>query len=249
MKASFVIRWHTRRIDNLLQTLRFLELWNPIVKECEAILVCHDKSWPIATPFGQTRCINLQSPEMHNAKQTNIGVSHTSCDKVVLLDGDRILPPDYFTKVFELLTDKVMITTTNMRKLTFFHTDKEIIANTIGANHEHRTIAEVGTRCCWSGSTAFRKKDFYEAGGMDEAYIGYGWEDTDMARAMLQIGVKPIMRPETELHLFHEGYTYGQKDQKKLFIQNGMRFCKKWGVRPYPPILANEITHYSRILI
>jgi len=243
MRASFVVKWHTRRIDNLLQFLRFLNLWHKdTIQECEAILVCHDRCSDIETGFGKTRCLNLNLPEMILSKQTNVGVEQASCEKLIVLDCDRLLPAGYFHEVIEQMHPKEMISTTNVVKLTNPSTDTEIVLGAYKFFNEARTISDPGTRCIWSGNVAFHKSDYYAAGAMDEFYVGYGWEDTDMALRMLKIRVQPIMRSDLEIHLYHEGTTYGSQNQKSLFIKNGIKFCRRWNIKPYPQILAKELS-------
>jgi len=249
MRASFIIKWHTRRIDNLMQMLRLLELWHlSTIQDCELILLCHDSCSDIDTKFAVTRCFNLNLPEMMAAKQTNFGVTQAQCERIILLDSDRILPSGYFDKVIDQMCDNIMISTSNMVKLLDYRIDQEIINGTYFSSEERRTTNEIGTRCIWSGNVIFNKSDYQRAGSMDEKYIGYGWEDNDMGLTMEKAGVVPILRNELEIHLYHEPFTYGSKDQKKLFVQNGLYFCRKWGIKPYPEILTKEMKQYAKII-
>lgn len=236
MLASFLIRYHTRRIDNVLQTLRFLERWHPaVVAESEVILMCQNRCGELSTRFAKTSNFNMELPEMMMAKQLNFGVEKAISENIVLLDGDRILPMGYFDRALrELLVLKTMITTQRMWRLSFFLPDEDIAGGSPAGVEEWRsTNNQPLTRNIFSGNVAFKKSDFYEAGGADEGYVGYGWEDHDMAQRMTAIGVKSIFTPDLEYHLKHEGQTYGVGDPDKLFVQNGLRYCKKWKV-PYP---------------
>jgi hypothetical protein len=250
MLASFVIGFHTRRIDNLLQTVRFLELWHAdVVKESELVLVCQDRCGRIDTTFRTYHHFNLEVANMQLPKLSNFGISQSTSDNIVLLESDRILPAGYFRTVLSEMQAGQQITTLNMHRLTKMASDQAIIDKTYAYRNEQRSTSNgLGMRNAWSGNTAFKKSDFLAAGGMDESYVGYGWADHDMTAAMHHIGVKSIYRDELELHLYHEPMTYGSGDQKRLFIQNGLRYCKKWN-HPVPDMLREEISKYTRFVI
>lgn len=258
MKISFVTCFHASRFDNLLQTLKFLiQNHKNVIKESEVVTICQNsvefenngllvEFKKLTQSFQSQKHFNLELDEMKLAYMTNFGVSHASCQKVIVLESDRILPAGYFEQVFNELKPKLCITCRNMKKLTKPATDEEIGSNTFQYNNEHRSEEnQIGTRNMWSGNTAFWRDDFFEADMMDEGYIGYGWADSDMTNKMNEIGVKNIFRDEIELHLWHEPLTYGKTDQKALFIQNGIRYCRKWNIE-YPDWFKEEINQYKK---
>lgn len=264
MKASFIIGFHTARIDNLAQTLRFLSKWHSdVIKDCELIMVCQDeakKVWPVI-PEGQWakhELFNLNLPCMQLPYVTNFGVAKAQCDKLIILESDRILPAGYFADVIDQLEEGVQITTKNMKKLQAEVADCEIAPEDLqhGNNNEdfdfkweyRSDTNEIGMRNMWSGNTALMKADFYKAGKMDEAYHGYGWADSDMTYAMEAAGVKSVYRDEIELHLWHPPATYGEGDQKQMFIDNGMRFCQKWH-KDLPDWFKQEIREHKGVKI
>jgi len=248
MKASFIIGFHTARIENLNQTLRFLKK-HEVIQECELVLVCQDTCEELFCPSKELRGDGWANKQHFNMKVecmqlpvlTNFGIEKASCDKIIVLESDRILPKGYFAEVIEQLEEGVQITTKNMIKFSKSFTDEEIATsqwkfpfnpnhpNEVDYKEEHRSDTnEIGLRNMWSGNTAFMKSDFEKAGKMDEAYKGYGWADSDMTYAMETAGVQSVYRDELEYHLWHSEATYGDGDQKQMFIDNGMRFCKKW---------------------
>jgi hypothetical protein len=184
---------------------------------------------------------------MQLPRLTNFGVAQCTSDKIIVLESDRILPNGYFDQVIEQLAPGVQITARNVLKLDKPYTDEEIISGSFQFKSEPRTETnEIGTRNMWSGNTAFMKPDFEKSGKMDEEYKGYGWADNDMTATMEKAGVKSIFRTETELHLWHPGATYGKGDQEKMFIDNGIKFCKKWN-KPIPLWLREKMAeHKSR---
>lgn len=261
MKASFVIGFHTARIDNLLQTLRFLLAdHKDVFIDSYLSLVCQDDCDKL--PSSQLEeleslreqsyrsCItNLNLPCMQLPYVTNLGMDDAETEKVVILESDRILPAGYFAAVLDELKPGVQITCRNMKKLTKPATDEEIRAGTFEYIDEHRSEKnEIGMRNMWSGNTALCKSDFLKAGRMDEAYHGYGWADSDMTSAMESVGVQSVFRDELELHLWHPPATYGDGDQKQMFIDNGLRYCKKWN-KELPGFLRADIAKKKKVLM
>lgn len=211
--------------------------------------MCQDRCGPITTGFKQTRQFNMALSEMSLPIQINKGIGETESDLIVLFESDRILPAGYFEAVIYGMQPKTMVTTQRMWRVSRMVSDTDISQQRFPHYEEWRnTKNELLTRNMFSGNTTFWKEDFYAAGAADESYIGYGWLDHDLTSAMELIGVEPVYREELELHLWHEPMTYGEKDQKKLFIKNAIHYCKKWK-RPYPPEIVKEIQKQSKAFI
>ena len=237
MQASFVICFHSARLDNLLQTLRFLD------NKHELITVCQD-NFNFQTSWKHHKHFNMNLNEMSLPKLTNFGVEQATNDKIVVLESDRILPNNYFDKVFEQLRPGIQITTKTMKKLKKPISDEDILNENYDFRWENRSeINLLGVRNTWSGNTAFMKDDFLKSGKMDETYVGYGWADHDMTASMEKIGIKTLFLDDIELHLWHESLTYGQKDQKNLFFQNAVYFCRKWN-QPLPEFIKQEMRQH-----
>ncbi len=248
MKISFITYYHSRRLDNLLQTLRFLNInHSDIISNSELVLVCQDNHQIEVEGFAEVNQILMNTPEMNVPMLTNEGVKAAKHDKIIVLESDRILPKGYFREVLDELHEGVMITTKKMKKLLNPATDEEIISETFETYCDDRSVTcEFGIKNMWSGNTACMKSDFLRVGGIDSNYIGYGWADCDMTLTMEKAGIKSIYKDNyTELHLWHEGQTYGQTDQKELFINNCIYCCKKWN-RAIPNFMIKEISNYRK---
>lgn len=246
---SFVIHFHTRRLDNLLQTLDFLGINHAdVVKKSELILICQDQCEPIQTPnFAKVTQVCMELPFMQLPRLTNEGVMRATADRVVVLESDRILPEGYFEQVLAELKPGISITTKKMRKLTAAASNDEIVAGKYDTTCDDRsTTCEFGVKNMWSGNTAFMKADFLRVGKMDETYTGYGWADCDMTLTMEHGGVQSIYKENhTELHLWHEGQTYGSGDQKQMYFDNCIYCCKKWN-RPLPKFVRDEMLKHGK---
>lgn len=256
MLASFIITFHTERLDNLKQTLKFLVRdHNDVVKKSQLVTVCQN----ILTEEQRKEirdylnCFELSNHFDLNVKcmqlpiLTNFGIKQSLSEKLIILESDRILPAGYFKETINQLSAGKSISCFKMIKFTNPMTDQDIDNKVMDyASNEFRSKSnEIGRRNMWSGNTALWKDDFYKAGQMDEEYIGYGWADSDMTYRMEKVGVKSIYDEETiELHLWHPPFTYGEGDQKQLFINNGIRFCKIWN-KPIPDWFRKEIEDHN----
>ena len=198
--------------------------------------------------FGRWDHFDMKVECMQLPALSNFGVEKAVADKIILLESDRILPAGYFEKAVGDLQSGYQITTQNMWKLLGPTSDEKIKQGDFRHKDEHRSkSAQIGMRSMWSGNTAFMKKDFYKAGRMDEEYKGYGWADNDMTLTMETNGVQSVFQEGVlELHLWHPPATYdGGKDSKLLFIENGLRFCKKWN-KPIPDWLQDDIDEIQK---
>lgn len=249
MKASFIIRFHSKRLDNLNQTLRFLEKWHrSVISESQLVLVCQDSTDRIANGFERYDHFNLELDCMRLPRLTNFGVEKSLAEKIVLLDGDRIAPAGYYQRILDQLEKGKIFSIKTMHNLSRQNEDWEIERCKYDYFVDERGHTTPGQRCMWSGNTAFMKTDFYRVGMMDEDYKGYGFEDQDMSLTMEKHGIEQILIDEEEIHLWHERKTYGVGDQKQLFIDNGLRFCKKWDI-PLPDFLREEISNHKKAWI
>jgi hypothetical protein len=250
MLATFLIAFHTRRIDNLTQTVRFLSKNHPdVVAESEVIFLCQDQCGFVDNDFAKSRMVNLRFSCMEKCKALNQGVRESVSDRIVILDSDRILPPGYFSDVLRCLKPGTAVTTKLIHRVMHSSADVDIESGDYNFQLEHRSVSnDPYNRNLFAGNVAIHKSDYWNAGGMDEEYVGYGFEDSDMAMRVVQSGIKPVFRSDAELHLFHEPATYGPTDQKKLFLNNGIRYCKNWNI-PIPPPLQAEINAYTRRFI
>jgi hypothetical protein len=242
MLSSFIISFHSFRIDNLLQTIRFLESNHPdVVAHSELILLCQDQISPIKSSFANTQTVCMHLPNMQKCKAINHGAKLAAANKIILLDSDRILPPGYFLKVLTTLQPKTVVSARTTHRLTRMATDQEI--NEVPFKLEPRKHTNI-----FSGNASFYVSDYWAAGGMNEKYIGYGWEDDDMSQRMLHSRANFVYREEIEIHLHHHRDSYGTGDQKIMYLNNGIRFHSEWNL-PIEAHLREELNDYTKDLI
>jgi GT2 family glycosyltransferase len=165
----------------------------------------------------------------------NTGVNAAIGENIVLLDDDRILPHNWFTKQLTLLRQGSVISAHRLYRLNFSCSDEQIdfvpklkdfrIADmgTIGDN--------LGAKTVFSGNAVMKKDDYLDLGSMDESFVGYGYSDTDFSYKTWKAGLKIILANDDELHLWHS-LDINLEEFNKSNFDNALKFCKKWEIVP-----------------
>jgi hypothetical protein len=233
MIASLIIPFSTDRLDNLLQTLRFFCKRESF--EFEIILVCQDlKNTKIDLSFidKNYKIIDVNSKFYCRSKFINIGVANSNSEILILLDSDRILPENYFTRICKNLKENQCVTTEKLYSLDCEVSDEEIEENNLDLTKSFRCIYnQMHRRGTFSGNTVLYKRLFLKSGGMDESFVGYGYQDIDMAQSMIHLGARHGFLDDQEIHLYHGGKN---ADQIYQCVKNGIKYCKKWQLDPDP---------------
>lgn len=230
MNISFVIYFCSQRIDNLKQTIRFLNKREDL-SSSELLLVCQDKCENL---FGN-KVINLNLDFYHKTKMCNIGVELAKNQKIVLLDSDRILPYNYFKKTSKQISQGEFVSTWKMFKLKKQYSDDQIEQNKFEKIPDFKSKENKScSKNLFAGHTLFYKKDYQNAGGMDESFIGYGFADTDMTRNIMSKNYKITWNDEEEIHLFHEkivNFKGEVIDPEIMTALNSIKYFKKWNIK------------------
>jgi predicted glycosyltransferase involved in capsule biosynthesis len=230
---SFIFYFSSKRLENLEQTLRFLNK-NEDLKNKEIILVCNDeinKDFEIPN----YKIFNLNIDSYMKPKMCNFGVDKAKHDIIALLDSDRILPSRYFEKNAESLNKKEFVSTLVLHKLLEDYSDEDIELKNYEYSEEIKSKrVKFFQKNLFSGNTLFYKKDYIESGGMDESFVGYGFADNDMTMNVMLKKYFVKWNNDIELHLNHpveflyknkslEGYEF-----KKISRENLDKLKRKW---------------------
>lgn len=107
---------------------------------------------------------------------------------------------------------------------------------TIGVKHSERAGPPTGPlgdctdyRCFWSLNFAMRRQTFLNVGGFDEAYVGYGGEDTDFGRVVATAGVPIKWVRGARVYHQHHAHHMPPVHHIDSVIANAARFRDKWG--------------------
>lgn len=230
---SFVIIFHPSRIENLYQTLRFLQKRENQLQEL--ILVCQTNCLPIKSDFKTTKQINMNLETYHKTKMTNEGVRNANQNIIALLDSDRILPHNYFENTAKQLSKNQIVSSKKLFQLTSQYSDDQIELERVEKYEDFRSEDNISRRKnLFSGNTLMHKDDYWSIGGYDENYIGYGYADNDMTMKAIKSGMDIKWNESKELHLFHENKIIWKNEtiEKKTFqimtAINGLMYHLKW---------------------
>jgi N-terminal domain of galactosyltransferase len=242
---SFVIYYHSSRMDNLQQTLRFLvnrEL--PLVSQSELVLVCQDRGYCHPQKFSSVQVIELGLTDYQKPLMCNCGVWAANGEILILLDSDRVLPQNWFQKAVDHLRPGMIITTTNLLACIREYTDEEIMSGNIETISDFKCSANsMLSKNAFSGNTVMYKSDYIMTGGMDETFVGYGFADNDMVENCLSKGLSFHYLNDPELHLYHEKFVIQnsaklyRSDFKLYTLLNGLKYCRKWKKIPSESLL------------
>jgi glycosyltransferase involved in cell wall biosynthesis len=232
-EISFVIYFHSSRLENLKQCVRFLEKRESNLLSSELVLVCHDHCESFGSKFNTTRLLNLCCKTYNKAQFCNHGVNEASGKIIVLLDSDRILPPDYFSKCISLLKTGQFITTKYLYNLSHPYSDEEIESGKADKVEDFRSVSNAGrSKNLFSGNTVFMKQDYQATGGMDESFVGYGFVDNYQTSNILNCGFEQVYLDDDELHLYHKKEVYWENDRVENFkimtAINAVKYFRKF---------------------
>lgn len=225
--TSFVILFHPSRLDNLLQTIRFLHKREPELLK-EIIVICQTKCDNIPN----TKTFNMGLSTYHKPKMTNFGVSHCSGEIIALLDSDRILPKNYFTEIVNEIKFNDVISTINLFQLDKIYSDEEIENGLVSKTPDFRSKENKGRKKnLFSGNTIITKDSYLSLGGYDESFEGYGFADTDMTQTVQKTG-NIIWKEKEELHLYHKKNIIYKNEALNCFnictAINAIKYFNKW---------------------
>lgn len=237
--TTFVITTHSQRFENLKQTIRFLvKRESSLLTISELIVVCQDKIDYTNSDFAEFKLINLEMNHYCHPVMKNRAAAEAKGKFIVFLDGDRILPPNWFKTQLDSLKDKNMVISAHrLYRLNMPATDDQIEENLVPKLEDYR-IADMGTisqnmrhKSVFSGNAVMLKDDYLDLGGMDESFVGYGFSDTDFSYKIYKAGIKIVLTSDDELHLYHP-VDIDLALFAKMNFDNALKFCKKWKVTP-----------------
>ena len=135
------------------------------------------------------------------ARSRNLALMKTSCDHIVMVDGDCLLPPSFIEQHKRLITDRVMVAGGRylLSKDETVRLLDEAIDKPVRFQEVKFSVVPLGAivrdhlgnsweqvRTCNLG---VNRSDVLAIGGFDENYIGWGKEDSDLVVRLMRHGV------------------------------------------------------------
>jgi GT2 family glycosyltransferase len=173
------------------------------------------------------------------AAARNAAARAASGDMLIFLDVDCIPYPDFVADYVPLLAEHDALFMGEVLYLPSGATADGIdIAafERIAVKHSERAgppVERIGDctdyRCFWSLNFAMRRATFLATGGFDERFVGYGGEDTDFGRVVMEGGT-PILWCRGA-RVFHQHHPHHMPPVHHVdsVIANAARFRDKWG--------------------
>ena len=189
----------------------------------------------------------------------NMAISKAQSDYIIQIDGDIILDQNFIEdhlsikakgffvtgsrlllgkKITEVLleSDKVNFTTLRWQGKNFFNTLRipflmRLLQNTYKTKGKHLDYVK-------GCNMAFWKSDLYLVNGYDEAFIGWGREDSDICIRLIHAGVKKkfIKFCGVQYHLHHPLASRDQIEANDVLIEQNklqrISFCKDGLIKP-----------------
>lgn len=204
-QVSFVIGHRGRaRLQLLLMTLRTIRAQANARVEC--IVVEQSARPEVAEELpGWVRYLHSASPDPERpycrSAALNAGARLAGGDLLVLHDGDMMVPAAYARELLSVCAQGYEVI--NLKRLIFYlgeeQTGRVLAAGCVSPQAAPRTVVqnlEAG------GSCAVARAAYFELGGFDESFVGWGGEDNEfwdraLTRRVYPYGYLPIV------HLWH----------------------------------------------
>jgi glycosyltransferase involved in cell wall biosynthesis len=209
------------RIDNLRYCISSIAQGNGIPNVCIVDFGSLTKIEFNNKPWVKVLRVNARTSVFHKARALNIGIKHVKTKYICITDADQIFSRNFFTIINKLLNKNpnyfLQCLTYGLLRFPKDITPENIMENYSflieRARKDRPQKTLYGDGCCH----AMTLKYALRFGGYEEAFVGWGYEDSDMAwRA--RINKKKILfihSLASMLHLPHETTSvYYSKDIK-----------------------------------
>lgn len=206
------------------------------VAPLEILIVEEDTQPSLEVPH--TRHVFLQSDKPFNKSRCiNAGMANAKYDKVCMNDADMILQDGFLHEVDNILN---LYDAGNIVREIFYLTEVPTPGN---INFTFwRQWTKAAHWGCHGGNNFYKKRAFINAGGMCEAFVGHGSEDSEFYQRVGKLTNFYDQRSMTLLHMPHPTHPETAAANVKLWQQieaqpmnvrlnNLKRDLTKWGLK------------------
>ncbi|MCW8092340.1 glycosyltransferase family 2 protein [Alteromonas sp. ASW11-130] len=203
-----LVRNREKQLRNMLQSVAMSEVLpvDVVVVRMELKNTSIEKDFPEL----DIKQVVVDDGALPLAKARNVCASHATGETLVFVDVDCICSPTLFSS---LLTHNHVgvISSASVKYLSEVPSEGHYLALEKSAiTHPNReeipNYTAVRHTLFWSLIFAINRQDFLLLKGFDEAFIGYGGEDTDFAERFHQKGMRLEFIDEYVLHQYHPKY-------------------------------------------
>ena len=199
---------------------------------------------PVAPPAADfpIKLVRLATNGLPLAKARNLAAANASSQFLLFLDVDCIPGPGLISTMTDALKHRDALICAEILYLTEGHTadgqwsDASLTA--AGTPHPDRRFpssgltAEPNFGLFWSLAFGVSASAFERIGGFDDAFTGYGAEDTDFAFRAREAGLDLLFLGGTCAYHQHHGVFDPPLQHFEDIVRNAQVFHSKWGAWP-----------------
>lgn len=238
MKFSIVVLYSPDRVNQFLNSVA---CWEDCAGfgDCEKI-VCVDGQCNFELKDWKTIEIKRKNDLFCWSDALNSGINASKNDSIFYFDSDRIVPINFFEialktsidnkksfvyprNLFSLKQNYDLFEIRNIRdNLTFF-------SDCLIPDHRQDDPMVLSRKNPFSGCVCFNKKDYFDLGGYDPNFLGWGYPDYDFLMTVVSRKYKLISLDINELHQFHP-YKIQKFEFELHYLYNLYQYLKKWNL-------------------
>ncbi|WP_244491335.1 glycosyltransferase [Bosea sp. Root381] len=199
---------------------------------------------PVAHPTADfpVRLIRLATEGLALAEARNLAASHASSPSLLFLDVDCIPGPGLVSAMADALNQRDALICAEIRYLTAGDATEgnwsHASLSAAGVSHPARWFPPAGLAAernfglFWSLAFGISASTFKRIGGFDDAFTGYGGEDTDFAFRARETGIDLFFLGGTCAYHQHHGVFDPPLQHFEDIVRNARVFHARWGAWP-----------------
>ena len=247
--VSVIIMFHGR-LKHLVNVLKGLQLGISLPDEIILVEMAIEKS------MVPNYKLNIQhylisdyvSDKLPLARARNHGAQMATCDILTFLDVDCVPSNDFIYKIRNtsylnnaLYMARPLYLSKNVEEVCFVWLEDFAIEHPIRPNYTDTFQCEDYGQF-WSLCFYMTSNLFFEIGGFDEDFIGYGAEDTDFAFKCRDYGIPLYL---TDNNVYHQQHSFCRPPLNSLeaIVKNSNQFYSKWAIWP----MVNHLEKFNKL--
>jgi len=226
-----IVQGRAQALNNLIKGLGLSSL----MPDELIIVLMNEQSRPLpASPFKISQVPMYSSSRMPLAAARNLAAKMASGERLVFLDVDCI-PSSTLIKSYMSLPSAGFLLNGGIRYLGRDSiselTDFEDLYLLSSPDTIRGELDDLPHKLFWSLNFSCSADDYHRIGGFDEAYKGYGAEDTDFAFKAREKGIEMALVNDCAYHQYHESFSPPLNHFLDI-LSNAKLFYDKWGCWP-----------------